>query len=224
MSTAAQAAGWRDWCKKEWVAPLQKNSHGPPRSALHVLTSAPPIHRTHQRPWTSHTRPSSERNSRLLATDHIGEYRPPAGTRKTVIDRTKFDARSVTIGWAPNDANEVGTQRAIYDPVSHKTTQYTFKKAGVERVVGRGDKLLRENAQKQREREPWFGRRKGVVEFVDRTHFYAVNPNQAFLRTCAKDPRAYHSIKGELTHWMDNAFESKMKVPFYEKRPYEMNR
>ena len=26
------------------------------------------------------------------------------------------------------------------------------------------------------------------------------------------------------TNWMDNAFKSKMKVPFYGKHPYEMNK
>ena len=29
---------------------------------------------------------------------------------------------------------------------------------------------------------------------------------------------------GEMTNWMNNAFESKMKVPFYGKHPHEMNR
>ena len=70
----------------------------------------------------------------------------------------------------------------------------------------------------------WNGRRKGVVEFVDRTHSYAVNQNDAFLRTCAKNPKAYHTEAGEMTKWMEAAFESKMKVPFYGKTPNEMNR
>ena len=112
-------------------------------------------------------------------------------------------------------------------------------------------------------RGAWAGRRKGVVEFVDRTHFYAVNQNDAFLQTCAtlpltliwslsvherpsdefvtnadtndricrvrvrrcaKNEHAYHTPTGELTKWMDNAFASKMKVPFYGKHPHEMNR
>ena len=64
----------------------------------------------------------------------------------------------------------------------------------------------------------------GVVEFVDRTHCFAVNSNDEFLRSCMNNPRAYASRTGELTNWFDNAFQSKMKVPFYGKRPYEMNR
>ena len=31
-------------------------------------------------------------------------------------------------------------------------------------------------------------------------------------------------VHSELTKWMDNAFLSKMKVPFYGKHPYEMSR
>ena len=70
----------------------------------------------------------------------------------------------------------------------------------------------------------WHGRRKGVVEFVDATHSYAVNANKEFLDTCAKNEHAFHTQTGELTKWMDNAFSSKMKVPFYNKRPHEMNK
>ena len=51
-----------------------------------------------------------------------------------------------------------------------------------------------------------------------------VNQNDAFLQTCAKNEHAYHTPTGELTKWMDNAFASKMKVPFYGKHPHEMNR
>ena len=66
--------------------------------------------------------------------------------------------------------------------------------------------------------------RKGVVEFVDRTQTFAVNQNDAFLDTVKRDPHAYHTKIGENAMWMDNAFRSKMKVPFYGKHPYEMNR
>ena len=104
---------------------------------------------------------------------------------------------------------------------------YTFdSKGGVSRKEGRGDGLMR---QKQQEDGfsggfTWHGRRKGVVEFVDRTHFSAVNSNAAHLETCSKNARAYANKTGEMTNWMDNAFKSKMKVPFYGKHPYEMNR
>ena len=119
-----------------------------------------------------------------------------------------------------------GAQRAVYDPVSHRTSLYTFKGGGVSRQEGKGDQLM---VKKQLEDafasgRVWHGRRKGVVEFVDRTHFSAVNQNKAHLETCLKDPRAYATRTGEMTKWMDNAFESTMKVPFYGKHPHEMNR
>ena len=63
-----------------------------------------------------------------------------------------------------------------------------------------------------------------VVEFVDRTHKNAVNQNEDFRAWCAVNEHAYHTPTGELTKWMDNAFLSKMKVPFYGKHPYEMNK
>ena len=66
--------------------------------------------------------------------------------------------------------------------------------------------------------------RTGVVEFRDRTHFYAVNQNDAHKETCLANPRAYANKTGEMTKWMDNAFQSKMKVPFYGKTPHEMGK
>jgi len=110
--------------------------------------------------------------------------------------------------------------------VAHKTTLYTFSGGRVSRQEGKGDRLL---VKKQTDDAfasgtVWHGRRKGVVEFVDRTHFSAVNSNQAHLETCLKDPRAYANRTGEMTKWMDNAFQSKMKVPFYGKTPNEMNK
>ena len=89
-----------------------------------------------------------------------------------------------------------------------------------------GDKLLREKAQRDVATSggTWRGRRKGVVEFVDRTHPSAGNQNREYLQWCAKNEHAYHTPTGELTKWMDNAFLSKMVVPFYGKRPYEMGK
>jgi hypothetical protein len=140
----------------------------------------------------------------------------------------RFDALGRTAGWAPHNANAPGSQRAVYDPVSHKTTLYTFDdRGGVSWIEGQGDKLQRDKQQRDLSEGQiglWRGRRKGVVEFVDRTHSYAVNKNDAFVRTCLKDEHAYHTPTGELTKWMDNAFMSKMKVPFYGKTPNEMGK
>ena len=35
-----------------------------------------------------------------------------------------------------------GAQRAVYDPVSHRTSLYTFKGGGVSRQEGKGDQLM----------------------------------------------------------------------------------
>lgn len=43
----------------------------------------------------------------------------------------------------------------------------------------------------------WHGRRKGVVEFVDRTHFSAVNQNKEHLHTMLQNPRAYATQHGQ---------------------------
>ena len=83
---------------------------------------------------------------------------------------------------------------------------------GVGRQEGKGDGLLQEKAQQVLNAGvPWHGRRKGVVEFVDRTHFYAVNANDEFRTKFAQNPKAYLPQKGELTHWMDVALLSGIK-------------
>lgn len=160
-----------------------------------------------------------------LRTDHIAEFVPPAGTTALKRDMTKFDALSRTAGWSPHTANKAGAQRAVYDPVSHKTSLYTFDSSGgVERKEGAGDALLLEKQRKDVQSGTWHGRRKGVVEFVDRTHSFAVNSNHDFLDTCARNDHAYHTQTGELTKWMDSAFASKCKVPFYGKTPDQMSK
>lgn len=161
-----------------------------------------------------------------MHTDHMATYHPPAGTSTRIRDPRKFDALGRTGGWAPHTSNKPGAQRAVYDPVSHKSTLYTFDNTGsVSWVEGNGDKLCRDKAQRDAERgHLWYGRRKGVVEFVDRTHSFATNANKEFLEWCTTNEHSYHTPTGELTKWMDNAFASKMKVPFYGKHPYEMSR
>ena len=60
----------------------------------------------------------------------------------------KFDALSRTGRWAPHTSNKPGSQRAVYDPVSHKATLYTFDNSGgVSWIEGQGDKLMREKQQ-----------------------------------------------------------------------------
>ena len=77
-----------------------------------------------------------------LATDHISEFIPPPGTRRgQPRDPNKFDALSQTMGWAPNAPNSSGSTRAVYDPVAHTTTMYTFQPASVSRQEGSGHHL-----------------------------------------------------------------------------------
>jgi len=221
-------AAFRDWCKKDGVSTLQqKTAIYPPPSMYHASTSSQPLHRAHQR-TVSGTPAGIAPVPYQLKTDHLATYYPPSTIEPKKRDPTKFDALGRTTGWAPHNANAPQSQRAVYDPVCHKATLYTFdNKGGVSWIEGQGDKLMRDKMQKDLNEGAlgsWHGRRKGVVEFVDRTHAFAVNQNSEFLNTCAKNEHAYHTPTGELTRWMDNAFSSKMKVPFYGKTPNEMNR
>jgi len=223
--TSDRDASYRDWCKKDGVAKLQSTFESyPPVSSYHASTSAQPLHRSHQRPRAK--TPQLAPAPYSMHTDHMATYYPPAGTLTRTRDPRKFDALGRTSGWAPHTSNKPGNQRAVYDPVSHKSTLYTFDNTGgVSWSEGNGDKLMRDKAQSDAEKgHLWHGRRKGVVEFVDRTHPSATNANKEFLDWCAVKEHAYHTPTGELTKWMDNAFSSKMKVPFYGKHPYEMNK
>jgi hypothetical protein len=57
-------------------------------------------------------------------------------------DPNKFDALGRTYGWAPHNANAPGSQRAVYDPVSHKATIDTVDAHGgvnSRRAAGRSE-------------------------------------------------------------------------------------
>eukprot|EP00316_Scyphosphaera_apsteinii_P000137 CAMPEP_0119302034 /NCGR_PEP_ID=MMETSP1333-20130426/3704_1 /TAXON_ID=418940 /ORGANISM="Scyphosphaera apsteinii, Strain RCC1455" /LENGTH=230 /DNA_ID=CAMNT_0007304269 /DNA_START=24 /DNA_END=716 /DNA_ORIENTATION=+ len=221
-----------NWCRRDFsTVSLQP----PP----HTLPQQPPQPQQQQqqqkRPRQQQPpceRPSTTPQLTRSVTDRISEFVPPPGTKPYKRDPLKFDALSRTAGWASHSANIPGAQRAVYDPVSHTTTLYTFSSGGghgkdvqVSRKEGKGDFLMRQKMQSDiMEGKQWHGRRKGVVEFVDRTHAFAVNSNSEFLASCESNPRVFHPKVGEMTNWMDNAFMSKMKVPFYGKHPYEMNR
>lgn len=202
--------------------PLQDNA---PKVAYHVRTSEQPLPRQHRRVVSS--TPAGRAPERYtnehgrMETDIIGNYKPPVGTQPRMRDAGKFDAMGQSRGWLPNHPNVNGSQRAVYDPVSHKTTMYSFSQqpggaTSVSREEGKGDAMLLAKRQSDLDGGvPWHGRRKGVVEFVDRTHSFAVNQNDEFLKTCHSNEHAYHSKKGALTHWMDNAIFTQMKpLPF----------
>ena len=217
MADVSAALNWDGASSMKWgKLPLQQQQNVPPLSAYHCRDGTAPVHRNHRRPASS-TPLGKPRLQHTLDTDVISQYRPPTGTLPSMRDPSKFDAMGTTAGWVPHSANLPGFQRAVYDPVSHKTTLYTFKaEGGVDRAQGRGDTLLREKKQRDlNEGRHWHGRRKGVVEFVDRTHFYAVNANHDFLKTCARNEFAYHPQKGELSHWMDVAISTRVQpAPF----------
>ena len=131
---AAKMAAYRDWCAKDGVSQLQKSAVFPPRHHYHVTTSEQPLHRSHQRP-VNRTPAGKEPAPYSLKTDHMAQYYPPASTVPTRRNPDKFDALGRTGGWAPHTSNAPGAQRAVYDPVSHKSTIYTFdEKGGVSRT------------------------------------------------------------------------------------------
>ena len=159
-------AAWRHWCKGDGVTQLQDNASFPPRTSYHVhpdpgdraqlvhTRSGPlSVNRTQHLPQQlvrSHTRPISMTPASVAkvpftsATDNIREYFPPPGTKPRRPEEGKFDALAKTAGWAPHNANLDGSQRAVYDPVAHKTTLYTFNGTQVAREVGMGDRLMLE--------------------------------------------------------------------------------
>lgn len=222
VQPASTDNGYMEWCRRDFTVPLQ-----PPRAP-------PPVQPARLEPLSCGTaagRPSRPQTTqaverRRIPTDHISEFVPPSGTLPLARDATKFDALTRTTGWAPHSGNVAGARRAVYDPVSHKTTLYTFGSSdSVERLEGRGDGLLKQRREEDMlSGKSWHGRRKGVVEFVDRTHSHAVNLNGEFRRSCAQNMKMYHPKVGEMTNWFDNAFMSNCKVPFYGRTPVEMGR
>lgn len=200
-----------DWCKRDFSAvPLQK----PPLPLPKQLPRPKDLAAA-----ASSRSASATRSSARIPSDHISTFVPPPGTKPYRRNPLKFDALSRTGGWAPHSANVPGAQRAVYDPLSHVSTVYTFTGSErVQREEGAGPQLLREKQERDMmSGKTWHGRRKGVVEFVDRTHPFAVNQNEAFLRSYNNDHTISHNKAGELSNWMDNAFLGKMKVPFYDK-------
>uniref|UniRef100_A0A7S4AZS5 Uncharacterized protein n=1 Tax=Chrysotila carterae TaxID=13221 RepID=A0A7S4AZS5_CHRCT len=244
---------YKDWCRRDIGAtqlqrgalPLPAQLPKPQRAAGAPTNRGRPATTPHVCTSTTSSASAVPAATARLRTDHISEWIPPQNTKPLCRDPNKFDALSRTDGWFPHTANAPGAQRAVYDPLAHKSTVFTFNmpaeeraKASskrdpmmpptlptVHRVDGKGDGLVRAKIESDLQKgQPWHGRRKGVVEFVDRTHAFAVNSNDAFIRSCESNPRVFHPKVGEMTNWFDNAIHGKMKVPFYGKYPYEMNK
>ncbi len=153
---------------------------------------------------------------RRSPTDHISEYTPPANTPPKVTDATKFNSLSRSHGWAPKPPHAPNHTRAVYNPIAHTTSLYTYGDGGsVSSVEGHGDALLKQARDASLERgSPWYGRRKGVVEFVDQTATYAVNQNDAFVANADAHPHFAARINGEMSHWFDVAIKTGSKIPF----------
>lgn len=99
--------------------------------------------------------------------------------------------------------------------------------APVPTTQGKGDFLLKSDQQRvlnESAGAKWNGRRKGVVEFRDRTHCFAVNKNERYLRGVREDPQSYARVTGEMTNWFDRGFQARVKLPFYDKTPMELGK
>ena len=238
-SSSAADVVFTEWCRKDFSTSNLQTSHlaydahsttNAPRQAHNPESSTP---NKQQPPTTSTTSPPlstehaeathedavPEQGSYKLPrrhTDHISDYAPPPGTRPREICPSRFDALSQSKGWEPKSANVPGSNRAVYDPVSHTTKLYTYggSSAGITCEQGKGDELLRRAIQEDNQKERWYGRRKGVVEFVDKTATFAVNQNDEFVQNANAHPRFAARITGDMTNWFDNAFLSGSKVPF----------
>lgn len=111
---------------------------------------------------------------------------------------------------------------AVYNPLTHNThvvTRADEDGRGASVDVHRGVDVYRQMNQKGLSRDSWHGRRKGVATWEDMVHPFAVNQNKEYRQGFKHEPKPYHPVTGEMSAWMNNAFESKMKIPFTGKYP-----
>ena len=84
----------------------------------------------------------------------------------------RFDALGRSAAWMPHTPNIPGAERAVYDPLAHTTTVYTFSSSAVQRQEEKGDGLLRKKHEGMLAREaPWHGRRKARHALAPRLSF-----------------------------------------------------
>jgi len=134
--------------------------------------------------------------------------------------KKKMDALGTSIGWQSGVPPVVPT--AVYNPLTHNThvvTRADEHGVGASVDVHKGVSVYREMTANDLSRDVWHGRRKGVATWEDLVHPYAVNQNKEFRQGFKYEPKPYHPVTGEMTAWMNNAYESKMRIPFTGKYP-----
>ena len=134
-------AAWRHWCKGDGVAQLQDNASVPPRTSYHVhpdpgdrskhvnTRSGPQsVNHTQHLPQQlvrSHTRPVSTTPASVAkvpyksATDNIGEYFPPPGTRARKQEEGKCAALPLLQRPAHEGSGRVGLCIHLRLPARH---------------------------------------------------------------------------------------------------------
>jgi len=146
-------------------------------------------------------------------------YRPPPDT-PIIPPKKKMDALGTSIGWQSAVPPVVPT--AVFNPLTHNThvvTRADEYGRGSSVDVHKGVAVYRQMTANDLSRDVWHGRRKGVGTWVDLVHPFAVNQNKEFRQGFTHEPKPYHPVTGEMTTWMNNAYESKMRIPFTGKYP-----
>lgn len=111
---------------------------------------------------------------------------------------------------------------AVYNPLTHNThivTRADEHGKGAAVDVYKGVDVYRQMTTNDLSKDVWHGRRKGVATWVDLVHPYAVNQNAEFRKGFKHEPKPYHPVTGEMSAWMNNAYESRMRIPFTGKYP-----
>lgn len=77
-----------------------------------------------------------------LPTDNISHWTAPSTVVARGPDLSKFNALSLSEPWVPHTSNEAGARAAVYDPIAHTTTVFTFDgRNGVSRTEVRASGL-----------------------------------------------------------------------------------
>ena len=70
-----------------------------------------------------------------ITTDNISHWTAPSTVTSHGPELHKFNVLSRSEPWTPHPSNVPGARRAVYDPIAHKTTVFTFDgKDGISRV------------------------------------------------------------------------------------------
>jgi hypothetical protein len=70
--------------------------------------------------------PATKASPPRLPTDNISHWTAPPSVVARGPDSSKFNALSRSEPWVPHTSNEAGARSAVYDPIAHITTVFTF--------------------------------------------------------------------------------------------------